>query len=158
MHPGQSADKRKRLTRISSLQWGQIQLALRRLFRLDLIMGLPPVTIARSLPTLSAQIQRCLLAELGSVWCWRSNRASSGAGAQRSGRRSPATNPSGARVRAAMSCARSSVPVVRLHGSRSHIQLLDVFCTDMDYLVDVLERTFNQQELGIGHEGTVFLV
>ncbi len=47
---------------------------------------------------------------------------------------------------------------MRLHGSRSHIQLLDVLRADVHDFVDVLRSSFNQQECGIGHERTILLV
>jgi hypothetical protein len=47
---------------------------------------------------------------------------------------------------------------MRLHRSRSDIQLLDMLGADMDDVVDVLENAFNQQELRIRHQRTVCLV
>ena len=47
------------------------------------------------------------------------------------------------------------MPVMRLHGSRSHIQLLDMLRSDMNDFVDVLENAFDQQELSVGDERTV---
>lgn len=67
-------------------------------------------------------------------------------------------DPSAAPVRAAMSCARSSVPVVRLHGGRGHIELFDMLCPDMDDLVDILKCPLNQQELSTGDQRSILLV
>ena len=58
-----------------------------------------------------------------------------------------------------ISCGRPVVKVVRrLHGSRRHTQFLDVPGSNVNYLIDVLENTFDEQELGIRHKRPVSLV
>jgi hypothetical protein len=45
-----------------------------------------------------------------------------------------------------------------LHGSCGHTQFLDVLGSDMNYLIDVLESTFDEQKLGIRHKRPASLV
>jgi hypothetical protein len=57
-----------------------------------------------------------------------------------------------------MSCDRPLVEVVRLHGSCRHTQFLDVPGSNVNYLIDVLESTFDEQKLGVRHKRPVSLV
>ena len=57
-----------------------------------------------------------------------------------------------------MSCGRPLVEVVRLHRRCRHNQFLVVPGSDVDYLIDVLEGTFDEQELGVSHKRPVSLV
>jgi hypothetical protein len=45
-----------------------------------------------------------------------------------------------------MSCVRSLVEVMRLGGGCGHVQPFDVLGSDVDDLIDVLQRSFDQQE------------
>ncbi len=53
---------------------------------------------------------------------------------------------------------RTLMEVMGHHGSGGHVQFLKVPGADMNDLVDVLERTFDQQEPGIGNEVAVGLI
>ena len=44
------------------------------------------------------------------------------------------------------------VEVMGLHGGGGYVQLLDILGSDVDHLIDVLERTLDQEELGIGDQ------
>jgi hypothetical protein len=72
--------------------------------------------------------------------------------------RSPATSLSEALFQAVKSCVRSSVPIMRLHRCRRHIQLLDMLCPNVNDFVEVLENAFDHQELGIGHQRPVSFI
>ena len=54
-----------------------------------------------------------------------------------------------------MSCDRPLVEVVRLPRRYRHNQFLDVPGSDMNHFIDVLESTFDEQELGVRHKRPV---